>query len=284
LAWPEIGRVGLWSVIAWFATALNPNGFALWGLPFYTVQVSINGILEWASPNFHRPDMHFMLWLIFLLLLSLGSARSPLALADRLKFIGFAYMAFVSQRSLGPFVVIAVPVVVESISAAWRDQWQPVWARLRPAPIQTRKELPPAVRVVLNSTIILLITSLSLVRLMQVTAPDTVLQNEPAGAVAWIGEQQPRGRIFNSYNWGGYLLWALPEYPVFIDGRADLYGSEIIQQWWEIVNGTERGFALLDRWDINLVVLEPEWQIIDELPSRGWRLLFSDEKSVVYGR
>lgn len=34
-------------------------------------------------------------------------------------------------------------------------------------------------------------------------------QNEGAGA----------GKLFNEYGWGGYLIWALPEVKVFIDGR-----------------------------------------------------------------
>jgi hypothetical protein len=42
-------------------------------------------------------------------------------------------------------------------------------------------------------------------------------------------------RMFNSYNWGGYLLWELPEYPVFIDGRTDLYDDELVEEWLRVV-------------------------------------------------
>ena len=34
-----------------------------------------------------------------------------------------------------------------------------------------------------------------------------------------------RAQMFNSYNWGGYLMFALPDMPVFVDGRTDLYGD-----------------------------------------------------------
>ena len=31
------------------------------------------------------------------------------------------------------------------------------------------------------------------------------------------------GPMLNDYNFGGYLIWAAPEHPVFIDGRTDVY-------------------------------------------------------------
>jgi hypothetical protein len=42
--------------------------------------------------------------------------------------------------------------------------------------------------------------------------------------------------LFVYYDWGGYAIWKLyPEYRVFVDGRADLYGDELLSQ------GTEHG-------------------------------------------
>ncbi len=41
----------------------------------------------------------------------------------------------------------------------------------------------------------------------------------PAGAVSYLKIHLPRGQIFSSYDWGGYLIWQLPQKKVFIDGR-----------------------------------------------------------------
>jgi hypothetical protein len=282
--WPELGRVGFWTAMAWLGTAFNPNGIALWKLPFYTVQISIGGIYEWASPDFHRADLHFMLWLIFLLLTGLGFSSRPIRWSDALKFIGFAYMAFVSQRSLGPFVVVAVPVVAASLAAAWEDRWKPTWARFRTGHNTLQRDLTTMTRATLNSIILASLGIAAAMRLTQVSSQDQIMENQPAAAVDWIRAHHPGGRLFNSYNWGGYLLWALPEHPVFIDGRADLYGPEIIGQWQEIVNGTDAGLGYLDQWNVNLILLEPGWPISDRLIHRGWKVLFRDERSVVYGR
>jgi hypothetical protein len=106
----------------------------------------------------------------------------------------------------------------------------------------------------------------------------------PSRAVQWIKDNKPPGPIFNSYNWGGYLIWELREYPVFIDGRADLYGDEILSEWSEIINGTEKGLALLDKHRINLVFLEPKYALLEKLSERGWEKVFSDSQITIYRR
>ena len=50
----------------------------------------------------------------------------------------------------------------------------------------------------------------------------------PEGAVAFLQSSYYPQRIFVYYDWGGYAIWKLyPEYRVFVDGRADLYGDEL---------------------------------------------------------
>ncbi len=90
--------------------------------------------------------------------------------------------------------------------------------------------------------------------------------------------------MLNSYNWGGYLLWNARDYPVFIDGRTDLYNDEIIDQWLDIVDAKGDWNAALDRWDIHLILLEPDWPVIPMLADHGWKLLYSDQQSVLYSR
>ncbi len=37
----------------------------------------------------------------------------------------------------------------------------------------------------------------------------------------------PPGPVYNEFIWGGYLLYAWPEVPVFIDGQTDFYGEAV---------------------------------------------------------
>jgi hypothetical protein len=47
----------------------------------------------------------------------------------------------------------------------------------------------------------------------------------PDKAAAYIQSHTLPGPLYNSYDWGGYLIWRLPKMPVSIDGRANLYGD-----------------------------------------------------------
>jgi hypothetical protein len=109
-------------------------------------------------------------------------------------------------------------------------------------------------------------------------------QNMPVDAVAYIRDNSPPGRLFNSYNWGGYLLWELPEYPVFIDGRTDLYNDEVIDQWLQVVRAEPGWQQTLDRWGVRLILLEPGMPVVAHLRSAGWRSLYEDQQAVVFSR
>ena len=50
----------------------------------------------------------------------------------------------------------------------------------------------------------------------------------PAAAVRVIKERGYRGPLYNDLDWGSYLIWALPELPVSIDGRTYLQGDRRI--------------------------------------------------------
>ncbi|HVP55670.1 MAG TPA: hypothetical protein VMU45_11800 [Candidatus Eisenbacteria bacterium] len=52
----------------------------------------------------------------------------------------------------------------------------------------------------------------------------------PAAAVDFIKQKRLPGPLFNDYNWGGYLIWSLPELPVSMDGRAALHGTPRIER------------------------------------------------------
>ena len=58
---------------------------------------------------------------------------------------------------------------------------------------------------------------------------DQVSNAFPVEAVKAIRERGYAGPIFNDYNWGGYLIWALRQ-PVSLDGRANFYGNAAIER------------------------------------------------------
>ena len=49
----------------------------------------------------------------------------------------------------------------------------------------------------------------------------------PVDAANFVRRNSFPGPLYNTLDWGGFLIWYLPQYPVTIDGRNDLYGDEI---------------------------------------------------------
>jgi hypothetical protein len=68
---------------------------------------------------------------------------------------------------------------------------------------------------------------------------------------------------------------------IFIDGRTDLYGEKIIQDWIEMVNGGDSWEEKFAYYGINCVFLENERPIIGILEENGWKVLFSDDQSII---
>ncbi len=56
-----------------------------------------------------------------------------------------------------------------------------------------------------------------------------VAEKLPVQAVEVVKQRHYDGPLFNTYDWGGFLIWNLRE-PVSIDGRAALYGDKAISQ------------------------------------------------------
>jgi hypothetical protein len=263
-------------MLAAFAVGINPNGLAIWKLPFQQVNVSLQ-IQEWLSPDFHRLDFHPMLWMIFLLVMTAPFSGKPVNWPQLIKVIGFAYLTFVAQRNIAVFAIVAVPLLSD-----WTNSTLHILGVKNRIP--RTPSLNPRLTVILNALILISISAATIGNIFLISRPARIDENYPVKAIDWIKTNRPNGNLFNSYNWGGHILWNLPEYPVFIDGRADLYGSELIGQWHDVVQGRENALQILDDWKVNIVLLEPGWPIVRILELDGWKIAYRDEKSVVFLR
>ena len=68
---------------------------------------------------------------------------------------------------------------------------------------------------------------------------------------------------------------------VFVDGRTDLFGDDIILDWITMVNADPDWEDLLNKYDIGWVFLEPDRPLITELKNKQWELVYQDSLSVI---
>jgi hypothetical protein len=59
----------------------------------------------------------------------------------------------------------------------------------------------------------------------------------PLKACDYIRDHHLPAPLFNNYEWGGFIAWYLPEYPVSIDSRNDLYGDDVNLRYFKITHG-----------------------------------------------
>jgi hypothetical protein len=266
------------------AVAINPSVAALLRYPFDTVSIGVlrNFIQEWQSPDFHLLSVQPFAWLLLITLAVLAISRKRIAASDLMLVGVFAYLAFLAARNIALFALVA-PIVLTRHAAPLVEEGRKKFVLLKMG-----KSKPFKWKRLANLGIFLVLALGVIAKATLVLPADanqgTFDRGLPLGAVTYLERERPVGNLFNSYNWGGYLVWALRDYPVFVDGRTDLYGDQFLTEWLSIVNADEGWQAKLERWDVRLVLLEPSWALTKVLPTEGWHLLYEDSISVLYGR
>jgi hypothetical protein len=106
----------------------------------------------------------------------------------------------------------------------------------------------------------------------------------PVNAVNFVRQNSFPGPLYNHFDWGGFLIWYLPQYPVVIDGRNDLYGDEMDLLTY---NSSKGDSYTSDPYlnDAGLVVLPKKLPlaILLTIDSR-FRMVYEDQLSVVFVR
>ena len=252
------------------AALLNPNGYHMLLYPFDTLgsQAMQTYIQEWASPSFHRPEY----WPFALLLLGGAAAlilsRRPVDLTDLFLFLCFGFAGLLSARHIPLFAVVAVPVVSRALVG------RRVSASRRAGLIS------------LNWAILLLLLFAAGLRITDVLEQDqrAKVTHYPVAALVYIRDHDlAERRMYNSYNWGGYLIWE--GLPVFIDGRADVYGDAFMDEYVLAYQLRGDWRVPLEKYDVDYVLIESGAsfaRLLEEAPE--WERAYQDEVAVIFVR
>ena len=90
--------------------------------------------------------------------------------------------------------------------------------------------------------------------------------------------------MLNDYLFGGYLIWALPEQKVFIDGRADIFEwTGVLRDYgaWILLQNDPKG--MLDKYRIDYCLLRSNasmTRVMRYIP--GWKAVYEDGQAVVF--
>jgi hypothetical protein len=262
---------------------LNPNGLRIYSYPFETLRSPAmqKFIQEWFSPDFHDP-MYLPLLLLLLALLA-GLALSPRhpRLRDLVLLLATVPAALRSMRHIPILVLVSVPMLA-SLAEAWLQQHG--GERLLRA-----GQVHHSTRIALTNVLVLIafvVFMLVRVRLVVGTQEQTEAQHFPQAAAAFLSREHPPGPVLNHYNFGGYFIWKLyPQYRVFTDGRADVYGDKFMDEFAATYYLGNNWSMPFNRWGIRSVVLPPDAPLATAIRSAtDWREIYADSKAVILTR
>jgi hypothetical protein len=268
----------------------------MWRIPFNTVGVQTlqNLINEWASPDFHQLFQQPLLWMLFGLIAVLGLSTKRIKGRTLLPVLVFAYAALTARRNFGPFAIVAAPVLatqLDDVVSGWfssaRDNLAFV-KRIANKAQQNKHDFSPVMRNIINFTLIGLLVLAAGIKTYQVNLPTLVDEYKkemfPAGAVAWMKQVGLSGNLFNEYDWGGYLIYTLPESKVFVDGRTDLYGDAILDDYLFIMGAKDGWEALLKSYQVDFLLIRSDSSLAKFAEIAGWQALYTDSTSVLFQR
>ena len=185
-----------------------------------------------------------------------------------------AFAALDAVRHVPIFVLLAIPVMVAA---------SPV--NMVPSPIQRHHPSSSRLWPFFNLAVVVLIAVFAVARWVTLVDSQDAREAEqfPEKAVEFLQSGNYPQNVFVYYDWGGYTIWKLyPQYRVFVDGRADIYGDDLLHQFQTAVHLHTGWQEVLDRWKVAAVFVPPSCALAEALLlDPKWDVAFRDSKAIV---
>jgi len=256
------------------ATLMTPYTWHLYGAIFSYMRSSVPYVIitELQALNFRVPE-HFVLLLI----------------------VGAGFFALGWRRSRDPFQLALMILSTIIAFRMTRDSWVaciPALAIIGDRQVSvaqegTGKQFPrfafAAGTAVATFLMFLVVTWDS--KVSNTTLNKLVAASFPVNACAFVRAQSLPGPIYNDMNWGGFLIWALPERPVSIDNRTDLYGDEVLSRFYLVQSGAQDWRSDPDLNAAQVVLLNRRIQLANLLSQdQRFHLIYQDAIADVFIR
>lgn len=227
-------------------------------------------IQEWLPLNFNQWEPKLMLLFLLAFLLVQITHRLTFRVEELFLVFFTAYMTCVHTRFVIIFALVFAPVVA-LVLANWLPRYEP------------EKDKP-----VINAVLIIAIT-LAILRAVpsRKHLAKIVSEEFPVAAVHYLKEHSVPRPMFNSYGFGGYLLWAMgPKHKVFIDGRGDFYEQAgVFSDYLKVQNVRPEALVILHTYHVNSCMVQNGKPLDTLLSVRpDWKEIYKDSLSAIFVR
>lgn len=254
------------------ALFLNPVGVKMILYPLNTMldpSMKFSPISEWQPLQFSDGRSFAFLGILACISLLVIVRRTELLWRELLMLALGAWLAASHVRMLFVFGILTAPILSRLISTSW-DEYD------------AERDHPLANAMFI--AVSLLVAFLAFPNHKNLETQ--VEEHSPVRAVEFIKTHHLSGPMLNDWDFGGFLIWAAPEHPVFIDGRGDIFEwAGVVDEFGKWTQLQTDHNTLLDKYEISFCVLSRESPMIVVLRLLpGWKEVYSDNVSAIFMR
>jgi hypothetical protein len=277
------------------AAVINPRGIAMLYFPFQELIGGYNEtIMDWASPDFHA-ERSFE-FLLLGIMVTFALSRRKLDFNEGVCALMFAHMSLRSVRFIPLFAIAVTPMaavrageVLKGISnnlgssrivKKLRAAWESTACNIAAIEVRSGRGLW-----IILPVIFLFVICMNGGRIAGAKVFDYQFSDKkfPVGAFEFVMKNNVSGNMFNSFAWGGYILYrGYPRYKVFIDGRTEVYGTELLKEYGKVEWAAPGFEQVLDKYKVDWVIDGADSPLVRVLTAGGgWKTVYSDKTAEI---
>ena len=286
-------------LLSGLAALLNPYGYRLLLFPFEILgsRVAMENILEWQSPSFHQFTA-FEFYLLSVIVVFILSNRKVTVIELGITLFSI-HLSLVGQRYIPIFAILMAPILAVRLEDLWRaarNRQPPIFfVRLLQTRINESISRLESMNRNLSGHVYPAVLSLVMIaalcnggRAFGQAILDYKFEGSryPIRAVEFIKQNSLSGNMYNSYVFGGYLIYSFfpdPRYRVFVDGRAIVGDESYFVEALKVSELTPEWQKILDRYKVDWMIVETNSVLTVFLFERPeWKLVYSDDVASIF--
>jgi hypothetical protein len=107
---------------------------------------------------------------------------------------------------------------------------------------------------------------------------------KPVAAVEFLKKETLHGNMFDNDEFGDYIIYvAWPQYKVFVDGRSDMYGTDIFKEYFKVKHFKQGWKKTIKKYNITWIIDNAN-SVFSRflLQNDDWRLIYADKVANIF--
>jgi hypothetical protein len=279
------------TVVCFAATLVTPYSYHEYENIIKTVgnSTAMNLVAEWASPDFHQAYGKQLELLLIVIGYGMFFSRLRKSLPESILLIVLIHEALLANRNVPLLALLGTIIVAPHVRSALVRH---IGRNGDIDNVHIFGAAPPSSIALVASIAVVFFGVAQASSMVRSFGPSTgsplekigrtvvVYGTYPENACTFIKHEQfPTSmRMYNIYGDGGFLIWRVPEHPVFIDSRADVYFGSLLEDYHKL-NSLRFGWRdILAAHGVDMIVASTsERQVQQFLPAPDWALVYVDD-------